>query len=194
MSASVHMQQVAGAKLDEVNRRLSSLSAYGGNGSAAFHAVYDALKRAMSKGKKEGPHFAAARYTISQQKAESHVATKMRIQGGHGGVTGAYLIFSGSTIPLIEFENSPGVGGVNVHIKTENAGGEVAGSWYGRLPQMQIAKRVGRYRFPVKVQHGPSVPQMLANENVTTEMSDEMMDTFVKRMDHEMNRILNGFL
>lgn len=194
MSASVRMTQIAGAKLDEVNQRLKGLSAYGGNGSAAFHAVYGALKRAMSRGRKVAPEFASARYTISQAKANNKTVSKMKIEGGHGGVAGAYLNFKGGVIPLIEFENSPGAGGVHAHVKSDNAGGEIAGSWYGHLPAMQIARRVGKERFPVEILYGPSVPQMLANEGVTTQMSDEMMGVFVERMDHEMTRILNGFL
>lgn len=194
MSASVRMTQIAGAKLDELNRRLANVSAYGGNGSAVFHAVYDALKRAMSRGQREGPAFAAARYSISEAVARSRVSAKMKIEGGSGGVAGAYLNFAGRVIPLIEFENSAGSGGVNAHIRADSGGGEIAGSWYGHLPTMQIARRLGPPRFPVEILYGPSVPQMISNEGVSTEMSDNMMGVFVERMDHEMMRILNGFL
>lgn len=55
-----------------------------------------------------------------------------------------------------------------------------------------VFKRLGKERFPIQKQFGPSVPQMAGNDQVVEsviESANEMLD---KRLDHEINRILSG--
>ena len=41
---------------------------------------------------------------------------------------------------------------------------------------------------------GPATPQMMySNEAVTDEMEDKMVETYEKRIDHEILRVLNGW-
>ena len=37
------------------------------------------------------------------------------------------------------------------------------------------------------------VPQMLGNEEVTEKLAEKAMEKFEERLDHEVNRILNGW-
>ena len=40
---------------------------------------------------------------------------------------------------------------------------------------------------------GPSVPQMLGQQEVAQKLSEEAMEKFEERLDHEINAILNGW-
>ena len=41
--------------------------------------------------------------------------------------------------------------------------------------------------------YGPSVPQMLGNDEVANKVIEDTMETFDKRMEHEITRLLNGW-
>ena len=41
---------------------------------------------------------------------------------------------------------------------------------------------------------GPSVPQMLGNEDVEEKLAAEAMGTFEKELDHSVMAILNGYM
>jgi hypothetical protein len=67
-----------------------------------------------------------------------------------------------------------------------------------------VYERVGDGRFPVRELYGPSTPQMIATiaeaeessgSQTTTEDSMEnlMAETYSKRLDHEVEAILNGW-
>jgi len=57
-----------------------------------------------------------------------------------------------------------------------------------------IYERLGPSRFPVEELYGPATPQMMySNEDVLDEIEQKMADTYEKRIDHEILRILNGW-
>ena len=47
--------------------------------------------------------------------------------------------------------------------------------------------------FPLKQLYGPSTAQMLNNEEILDKMDETMRVTYEKRIEHEINRILNGY-
>ena len=47
-------------------------------------------------------------------------------------------------------------------------------------------------REEIQELYGPSVPQMLGNDEVANKVIDDSMEYFDKRMEHEISRILNG--
>lgn len=58
--------------------------------------------------------------------------------------------------------------------------------------QGKVFARLGKSRLPVEHRVGPAVPSLLKNDNVKTAVQTAMSDTFAKRLDHEVNRILEG--
>ncbi len=57
-----------------------------------------------------------------------------------------------------------------------------------------IYERIGVSRFPVEELYGPATPQMMySNEEVTDEIERKVADTYEKRIDHEILRLLNGW-
>ena len=48
-------------------------------------------------------------------------------------------------------------------------------------------------REQIQELYGPSVPQMLGNDEVAKKVADDTMEYFDKRMEHEIDRILSGY-
>lgn len=57
---------------------------------------------------------------------------------------------------------------------------------------INVFERVGKSRLPIKKLFGPSVPQMIGNEKVITRISYGATAVMGKRLDHEINRLLEG--
>ncbi|WP_260288454.1 phage tail protein [Peribacillus aracenensis] len=56
---------------------------------------------------------------------------------------------------------------------------------------IKVFERKGKARLPVKKLFGPSIPQMLKNEDIRKNIDREGSETFNRRLDHEINRILD---
>lgn len=57
-----------------------------------------------------------------------------------------------------------------------------------------VFERVGDDRLPIREFLGPSVPQMMSyNENLQEAIAEHTKETFEKRFDHEVTRLLNGW-
>ncbi len=54
-------------------------------------------------------------------------------------------------------------------------------------------ERVGTSRFPIEKKFGPSTGHMMQNDTVIEQMDKTISESFEKRMEHEINRILAGF-
>ena len=55
-----------------------------------------------------------------------------------------------------------------------------------------VFQRKGATRLPIEPRYGPSVPQMVGNENIVEDIQSEMRDTFQRRIDHEATRLIRG--
>ncbi len=51
-------------------------------------------------------------------------------------------------------------------------------------------RRTGKTRLPVERLFGPTIPSMINNEEVRENIMEEATNTFQKRLDHEIDRIL----
>ncbi len=58
---------------------------------------------------------------------------------------------------------------------------------------IHVLSRVGRERYPLRIQYGPSVPQMLGQERIAGQIERRAMVTLNDRLDHEINRLLRGY-
>ena len=56
-----------------------------------------------------------------------------------------------------------------------------------------VFERVGSPRFPVEQKFGPSTGHMMRNEEVIEKMDETIRDTYEKRVEHEILRVLNGW-
>lgn len=54
----------------------------------------------------------------------------------------------------------------------------------------KVFARLGAKRLPVEHKTGPAVPTLLKNENVAKTVQSTMETVFIKRLDHEVSRLL----
>lgn len=103
--------------------------------------------------------------------------------------------FAGNVIPLLRFDTSVGRDGrVTSRVKRSGAKKAIDHAFRAQMgAHTGIYERIGPDRFPVRELYGPSTPQMMySNEDVMDKVEDKMVDTYDKRIDHEINRLLAG--
>jgi len=187
--SEVFIREDAGLNLDRANKLLAGI---GKNGSGVFKAVYSALKRSAQSARSKAGTFAAQRYTISAGGFKGHVKDKIFMQGGSGGVSGVKLVFAGNVIRLIEFQTGFGPGGVFANVK-KGGGGNIARGFIANTGRLGVYERVGTSRLPIEQKFGPSAAHMMMDDEVVQNMDRTIVDTFNKRIEHEIDRALNGW-
>ena len=189
--SEVFIKEDAGLHLDRANRLLAGI----GKGSGVFQAVGAAMKRAGQSAKSKAGSFASSRYYISAGGFKSHVKDKITMDGGNssGGVTGVKLTFAGSVIRLIEFNTKFSKdGGVRVSVK-KGGGGVISKGFIVNTGRMGIYERLGPSRLPIEQKFGPSAAHMMEDDEVVKQMEEHIVETFNQRIEHEIDRILNGW-
>lgn len=181
-----------GDRLRRANNLLS-----GSVPSYIFRAAKAALKRAGDTAKSKAGSFAAMEYTISNGTFLRNVTVRSRIDSGNsaGGAVSMRISFAGRVLPLLQFNTRFSRNGrVTTSVKKNGGATTLQHAFveavYG---QTAVFERDGSSRFPVHQLYGPSTAQMMANQQVRKNMEDTIRDTFEKRFDHEVSRILNGW-
>ncbi len=192
-SLEIKFSESANSKLSQVNALMAGLSAFGGNGSAAFHAVYASVQRAARKGETEAGKIAAEHYYITKSQFMSKAEHNVTMSGNHGGVAAVTIKFAGNVIPLIEFSARYSDEGTFAVVRKDRSGQVLENAFITRSARVNVAERVGRSRLPLAKLYGPSAAHMMQNDQVDEKMAEVITETFEKRMDHEMTRIMNGW-
>ncbi len=161
-----------------------------------YKAVGSALTRAADAGKTEAKRAVSQEYTIGSGDFLRYTRNINHfVRGGDGSVEVVFG-FAGYNIPLLHFQMSiDGEGRPVAHVKRSNAPEVLShafrqqvGGHYG------IYEREGAARYPIHELYGPATTQMMySNENVLDAIEDKMAETYEKRIDHEIMRVLNGW-
>ncbi|WP_106494888.1 phage tail protein [Lentibacillus sp. Marseille-P4043] len=102
---------------------------------------------------------------------------------------------SGELIPLDRFKVSPKTvnpkrkSPIKIAVKKSSVSA-VMGAFVADINGRKVFQRTGDSRLPIKRLFGPSVPQMIGNDEVHKEIEKQGQETLKKRLDHEINRIL----
>ncbi len=191
--------EVNQAQLKALEQKLGNLK------SKAPKVLARAINRAAQKAKTETKREVAAKYFISQ----GDVLKTVTLTKASPGKLSAELKSKGGPIALSKFKVSPnrGVrrtkrGGYSPAVYkagVEKAGGVkplsgnpkafIAGFSSGHSGVME---RKGSRRLPLKQLYGPAVPSMIKNEEVISTIQDAAAETLEKRIDAEVNNILQG--
>ena len=165
----IRVNEVGDDSLERVNKLLHNVP------GGVYKAAFSALKRAGDTAKTRAGQFAAAEYTINKGDFMRNVHSKSHITGGAGGVMGMSISFSGTVLPLLTFNT------------TYSRDGTV---------QTQVKRNGGaatlQHAFVAKI-FGPSTGHMMRNEEVIEKMDETIRDTYEKRIEHEILRVLNGW-
>ncbi|MGN1369367.1 MAG: hypothetical protein ACI4WX_10890 [Aristaeellaceae bacterium] len=159
----------------------------------AKKATGSALARAGNAGKTTAKRAVTEEYNVSPGLFSAYTRNINHFKSEAGGGLSVVFGYQGRTIPLIHFVRSPGT---PVHVSVmKGAGATLDHAFDANVNgHFGIFERVGKKRFPIKELYGPSTPQMMySNEAVLDKVEEKVVETFEKRLDHEISRILNGY-
>lgn len=153
-------------------------------GSAATRTAKSSINLASKDVRKE--------YLIKDSDFKKYTHSSFRVNE-----SGVSIEFHGWHIPLIAFDAKFGKDGkVTARVKRSSAKETLDNAFVRSVARLHtgIFERVGDDRLPIREFLGPSVPQMMSyNENLQEAISQHTRETFEKRFDHEVTRILNGW-
>ena len=184
----IYIEEVGKNSLDRVNKILSGIE------RGAIKAVHNSLKRAGETAKTQAARFAAEQYVISKGTFMSKVRITPKLTANSTGVTSMELRFTGGGIPLISFNVRYSRGGKLSAKVMRGGGGPIDSAFAARVfGPVGVFERIGKSRFPVEQKFGPSTAHMMRNEDVLEKMEDTIVETYDKRLEQEIYRLLNGF-
>ena len=157
-------------------------------------AVGSAMKRAGKSGQTAVKKKIAEEYYISSGQFLKHTQTISRVREGGGGVS-VQFGYRGAVIPLIEFHYRADRNGyISASVK-RSGGGEIRKAFITTVNgHTGIFERESPARFPIHELFGPSTPQMMySNEAITDEVEEKVVETYEKRIEHEIDRLLAGW-
>ena len=181
---------VAEESLNKVARLLAGID------GGIYKAVGSALTRAAAAGKTAAKQPVTKEYAISQSEFLSQTRNINHFVRDTGGGLSVVFGFRGNVIPLIKFNTRVNNSGqVVTQVKRSGAAVTLDRAFAAQMGGHRgIYERVGVKRFPVEELYGPATPQMMySNEEVIDEIENKMAETYEKRIDHEILRILNGW-
>lgn len=185
----VRINEVGGDSLERLNKILATVP------GGVFKASSAALKRAGETAKTRAGQFAAAEYTINKGDFMHKVSSKSHISGGAGGVVSMSISFSGHVLPLLTFNTTYSRdGSVQTQVKRNGGVAKLEHAFVAHIfGPTAVFERVGAPRFPVEQKFGPSTGHMMQNDEVIKKMDETIRDTYEKRVEHEILRVLNGW-
>lgn len=178
---------------DSIDRVTGLLAGISGG---VYKAVGSALARAAAAGKTEAKHPVTQEYAISQSEFLARTKNINSVVRESNGSISVTFGFAGNVIPLLRFNTAiDNSGKVTTQVKRSGAAATLNRAFSAQLGGHRgIYERVGGDRFPVRELYGPATPQMMySNEAVMDAIDQKMVDTYEKRIDHEILRILNGW-
>ena len=176
--------------LDKATRLLAGIN------GGVYKAVGSALSRAAATGKTAAKQPVTKEYTISQSEFLARTRSINHFVRESSGGISVVFGFRGNVIPLMKFNTRVnGSGQIVTQVKRSGSAETLNRAFSAQMGgHTGIYERVGVKRFPVEELYGPATPQMMySNEEVTDEIERKVADTYEKRIDHEILRILNGW-
>ena len=181
---------IAEDSLDRVTKLLAGIS------GGVYKAVGSALTRAAAAGRTAAKQPVTREYSISQSEFLSQTRNINHFVRDTGGGLSVVFGFRGNVIPLMKFNTRVNNNGqVVTQVKRSGAAATLDRAFTAQMGGHRgVYERVGAKRFPVEELYGPATPQMMySNEEVMDEIEAKMAETYEKRIDHEILRILNGW-
>ena len=181
---------IAEDSLDKATRLLAGIN------GGVYKAVGSALTRAAAAGKTAAKQPVTKEYTISQSEFLARTRNINHFVRETGGGISVVFGFRGNVIPLMKFSTRVnGSGQVVTQVKRSGSAATLDRAFSAQMGGHRgVYERIGPSRFPVKELYGPATPQMMySNEDVTDEIERKVADTYEKRIDHEILRLLNGW-
>jgi hypothetical protein len=180
-------------KYSEIMRQCSLLA----NEAEINKAINRAAKRAADTAKAETTRQLTGIYTLPASEIRGGITT----WNTGGDEVGAKMIASSRPPALSKFKGvtpkevmPPAKGPVQAQTK-KGGGGTLKQAFIAKMKSGHIGvfEREGEKNLPIKQFFGPSVAGMFReNESVKVAVMEKTMESFDKRVQHELERLLNG--
>ena len=151
-----------------------------------------ALNRAVESARAAAVQEIRQTYTVKAKE----VRGTMRVIKASRKTLSAQLRSRGNLIPLDHFKYKPKQPrpknppkALQVQVK-KTGYKELLHSFVADINGPKIWQRVGKSRLPIRRLMGPAVPEMLGQDNVRAKVLEKALETYKKRLDHEINRML----
>jgi hypothetical protein len=186
---SVRISEVGAESLSRINKILAGIP------GGIWKASYAALKRAGDTAKTRAGQFAAEAYTIKKGDFMKNVHQKSHIKSESGGIVSMSISYAGNVLPLLTFNTKYSRSGLlQTQVKRDGATAVLERAFAARVfGPIGVFERVGEKRFPVEQKFGPSTAHMMSSEQVVEKMDATVRETFERRLEHEITRVLNGW-
>lgn len=187
------MIELQSERFEAVQQMLGNLS-----GSEMRSAFANAANRAMSTARSTSWKAVKEMYTVT--RTAFYHDTKTHIGRADTGSLEASLSFKSLLIPLVDFKTKGGTSRKGSHsspLRAEVIRGTEKTLKYAYAANLgtygeAVFERLTPKRESSSEFYGPAAAQMVYNPNVLEQMDDAAMDTFERRLEHELDRILRG--
>lgn len=160
----------------------------------AKKATYRALNRTTDATKTEISRQVRAKYNVKHKD----VLNTLRVDKAHSSNLRASITSRGELIPLSSFSARQIKSGVSVAV-LKGQRSKINGLFLTTLKQPKYEKgatnvfgRVTAKRSPLRGHYGPSIPQMVGNEEPLEKIEALGQSVLLTRLEHEFNRLLRG--
>lgn len=172
-----------------------TLEMLAGFGEKAYRAVGSALKRAAESGKTVAKTAVTKEYAISASEFLRSTRNINTIVHETGGSLSVEFGYAGYVIPLLRFNTRVGQDGrVYTQVKRSSTQAALDHAFVAQMGGHKgVYERIGQDRYPVRELYGPATTQMMNNEDVLDNIEEKVVETYEKRIDHEILRVLNGW-
>ena len=160
----------------------------------AKKVLWFAIQRAATAARTQ-----ASKATVKQYHVKAmDVRNSMRISKKSARALVANIRSSGNAIPLIHFNTKPkdpGDARVFVKVKKKGTLRYIPKAFVKRLKssgRIHVVRRVGEKSYPIEVLYGPSIPQMIASEDIMKSILERAEKVRDERLNHELKRLLRG--
>ncbi len=156
-------------------------------------AAAAAINRTLTHVKKEASVSARKRYLVKAAAVKSSFSTRKATSGKLSGEAET----QGQPLSLTAFKvTRPAKGPMKAKVLKASAPKPVQGMFARRFPSGYTGPmlRLGRSRYPLRTPAGPSIPQMVENDNVLPMIAKESEDFLNRRLDHELDHRISKLL
>lgn len=155
--------------------------------------LWRAINRAATAGKTRASVQIRRNYYI---KAED-IKRRIKIRTATVNRLSAVISASGPVTPLMKFNvtpSFPNVMLVRARVKKKGSQKPIPNAFVTRVKNghVNVFTRVGSSRYPIRGRYGPSVPQMMGNEDVIENILGRTQEVLDSRLEHELTRLLRG--
>lgn len=177
---------VDAAAVRDVERKLGPLA------RKAPNAISNALNRAVTNINSNVKKEVRSKYHIKA----GDVSDTLDVRRANAADLSAHVISKGKVIGLDKFKVSPKTvnpkrkGQLKIAVKKEGTK-QILGAFVANLHGIKVFERDGKKRSPISRLMGPSVPQMIGNEDIVAKIEREGQLTYDRRLEHEINYLLS---